>query len=118
MTNTPNVHLKYLISELKKEGNVQSSKLWRKVAEDLERSTRQRRVVNVSRLNRNTKPNEVIVVPGKVLGSGEMGHSVTVAAWAFSDSARETITKAKGKCLAISELMKLEPKGKNIRVIG
>jgi len=88
------------------------------VAYDLERSARSRRIVNLSRINRSTDKNEVIVVPGKVLGSGEIDHSVTVAAWSFSDSAREEIAKAKGTCLTIPELVKKDPKGKNIRILG
>ncbi|MBD3319101.1 50S ribosomal protein L18e [Candidatus Woesearchaeota archaeon] len=117
MTNTPNVHLRYLISELKKEASVQQSALWKRVATDLEKPTRQRRVVNISRLNRSTKPKEIVIVPGKVLGSGALDHEVTVAAWDFSASARKSISE-KGKALTIHDLLKLEPKGKNIRIIG
>jgi large subunit ribosomal protein L18e len=118
MTKTPNVHLQHLISELKKQSSTQGVKIWNRVAEDLEKATRSRRVVNVSRLSRNTAANEVVVVPGKVLGSGALAHSVTVAAWDFSASARSTIENAKGKCITILDLVKKEPKGKNIRIIG
>jgi len=117
-TGPTNPHLKSLVLELKKESTIQKAGIWDRIAEDLEKPTRQRRVVNISRLNRNTKPNEVIVVPGKVLGSGILNHSLVVAAFSFSQSAKERIEQAKGKCLAIPELIKQNPKGKDVRIIG
>ena len=45
-----------------------------------------RREVNVSRLANVTKNNEVVIVPGKILGAGTIGHKLTVCA--FSISAR------------------------------
>ena len=45
-------------------------------------------------------------------------HSVVVAAFSFSDSARQEIEKAKGKCITIKELIKQNPKGKDVRIIG
>lgn len=74
--------------------------------------------VNVSRLNRYTKGRETVVVPGKVLGAGKVDHPLHVAAFAFSDQARSKILKAKGKCLSIPELMKKNPKGTNVKIIG
>ncbi len=46
-----------------------------------------KREVNISRLSSVTKNGEVIVVPGKVLGSGEMDHQLTVCAFSISDMA-------------------------------
>ncbi|MBI4918583.1 50S ribosomal protein L18e [archaeon] len=116
-TGPTNEHLQMLIQELKKESNSSKADIWKRVASDLERSTRDRRVVNLSRINRYTKANETIVVPGKVLGSGELNHGVTVAALSFSESAKNLIAQ-KGKCLTIQELLKSNPKGKDVRVIG
>ncbi len=116
-TGPTNEHLQTLIQELKRESNTNKADIWKRIAGDLERSTRSRRVVNLSRINRYTKANEVVVVPGKVLGSGELKHGVTVAALSFSESARNLITQ-KGKCLTIQELLKSNPKGKDVRVIG
>ncbi|MBW2986443.1 50S ribosomal protein L18e [Candidatus Woesearchaeota archaeon] len=117
-TGPTNENLKQLIQELKKESSSQKAGIWKRVANDLSRSTRQRRVVNVAKLNRFVKKDETIIVPGKVLGSGALGHSVTVAAFSFSESAKKIITEAKGKCLTIPELMKTNPTGKNVRIIG
>ena len=117
-TGPTNPHLQSLIATLKRESHTHEAGLWAAVAHDLERPTRQRRVVNLSCINRHTASNETVVVPGKVLGSGELDHSLTVAAFDFSSRAREQITKSKGTCLTILELIKKDPKGKNIKIIG
>jgi large subunit ribosomal protein L18e len=114
-TNTTTVEL---IASLRKESSVSKAALWSRIADDLEKPTRQRRVVNLSRLTRYTNANEVVIVPGKVLGSGVLGHNVTVAALAFSGGAKERIESAKGKALTITELLKQKPDVKKIRIIG
>jgi large subunit ribosomal protein L18e len=83
---------------------------------ELSRATRQRRAVNISRINRYTKSGDTIVVPGKVLSAGELKHAVTVAAWKFSKQAEEKIRKAKGKAISIPELMKM--KTRKVKIIG
>lgn len=117
-TGPSNEHTRALIAHLRKESNTQKAGLWSRIAEDLELPTRKRRAVNLSRINRFTKANETIIVPGKVLGSGMLEHSIIVAALAFSNGARERIEQAKGKCLTIDELLKQNPKAKDIRIIG
>lgn len=110
--------MKQLIQELRKESTSQKANIWKRIANDLSKPARQRRIVNVSNLNRHTQKDETIVVPGKVLGSGSLNHSITIAAFSFSDSAKKIITDAKGKCLTIQELLKTNPQGKNVRIIG
>lgn len=117
-TGPSNEHHAQLILELRKVCAVQKAALWGRIADDLSRATRQRRAVNISRINRSTAANEVVIVPGKVLGSGAVDHSVTVAAFAFSSSAMKRIQEAKGKTLTIPELLKQNPTGKNIRILG
>ncbi|HDD72605.1 MAG TPA: 50S ribosomal protein L18e, partial [Candidatus Aenigmarchaeota archaeon] len=62
----------------------------------------------------------VIVVPGVVLGSGEITKPVSVAALRFSKSAEEKIKKAGGKCMSLEEFSELYPgKFKNkARIMG
>ena len=112
-----NSNLRALIDELKKVSSEQDAKIWKRVALDLEKSTRAKRIVNISRLNRFTAKDEVIVVPGKVLGTGDLDHKITVAAFSFSDSAREKIN-SNGKAMTLSELLQSHPKGNKIKIIG
>jgi len=85
---------------------------------DLERPTRNRRVVNLSRISRYTKENEIIIVPGKVLGSGMLNHKLTISAYQFSDQAKDKIERSGAEIVPLLDLSKEKPNGKKIRVIG
>ena len=117
-TGPTNTILKQLIQDLKKASHTEKVGLWKRIAEDLEKPTRRRRAVNLSRINRFTQPKETVIVPGKVLGSGELNHELTIAAFTFSEGAKQRIAEAKSKAISIKELMKQNPKGKNIKIIG
>ncbi|MEM2946629.1 MAG: 50S ribosomal protein L18e [Candidatus Bathyarchaeia archaeon] len=103
---------------LKKQSRENKAKIWESIAELLAKSKRKRITVNVSRLNRYTEKNETVVVPGKVLGAGVINHPITVAALSFSQKAEEKIKRTKGKCLSIIELVKKNPKGSRVKIIG
>ncbi len=113
-----NPELIALIRDLKKQSRESQTKLWRNLAERLASSKRSRVAVNVSRLNRYTKEGETVAVPGKVLGAGKANHPMTIAAFAFSDIAQSKILNAKGNCLSIRDLMKKNPTGKNVKLMG
>ena len=115
---TTNPELIVLIRDLRKQSQESQTRLWHNLAEDLASSKRSRIAVNISRLNRYTNDGETVVVPGKVLGSGKANHPLTVAAFAFSDVAKSKIQNAKGKCLSIRDLMKKNPTGKNVKLMG
>lgn len=117
-TGPTNPLLKNLIQELKKKSREQSVNIWRRIANDLEKPTRQRRIVNLSSISRYTKENEVIVVPGKVLGAGILNHKISISAFQFSNGAKEKIEKAGAKIIPLLELSKENPTGKRIRIIG
>ena len=112
-----NQNLLGLIQELKKASHTEAP-LWHRLASDLSGSTSRRRAVNLSRINHFSKENDIVVVPGKVLGGGNIGHKVTVAAFSFSQSAKDAISKSNGKVLTIKELLSQNPKGKGVRIIG
>lgn len=113
-----NPELVELIRFLRKQSRENDAMIWRDIAERLAKPRRRRISVNLSRLNRNTQRNEIVVVPGKVLGTGEINHPITVAAFAFSGKAKEKIKAGKGKYLSILELAKKKPKGSNVKIIG
>ena len=117
-TKKSNVHLKNLAVDLYKHSSETKSGLWSRLADDLMKPTRERRLVNIFKLDLFSKDGEVVVVPGKVLGTGDLNHKVTVAAFSFSDSAVEKIRNAKGTVMTIQELAKKNPKGENVRILG
>lgn len=116
-TGPTSPELKGLIQELKKKASEHEAKIWKRVAEDLEKSTRSRRIVNLYKINKYTEKDETVIVPGKVLATGDLNHPVTIAAFAFSAEALNKINKV-GKAIPINNLIKENPKGKKIRILG
>jgi large subunit ribosomal protein L18e len=116
-TKATNIYLRKLIASLKKLSNEKKVKIWDAVAADLAKPTRIRRKVNLTRLNAYVKAGETVVVPGKVLATGDLSKKMTVAAWRFSDSAFEKVNKV-GTAISIEELMKKNPTGAKVRIIG
>ena len=107
-----------LIVELRKASRINEAPIWRSISKRLQKSRRSRPEVNVSKLNRHTQNDEFVVVAGKVLGSGELDHSVNVAAVTFSEGARSKILAAEGRVLTISELLNEKPKGSGVKILG
>jgi large subunit ribosomal protein L18e len=113
-----NLILRELIETLYKYSRQCNARIWRVIAVELSKPSRRMRAVNVSRINRYTKPGDVVVVPGKVLGAGKLDHPVTVAAFSFSKSAVEKIVRAGGRPITIFELLRENPAGSNVKIIG
>lgn len=116
-TGPTNKNLRNLIEELKDLSKKENVKIWYKIAKYLEKSKRQRRKANLYKIDKYTKKDEVAIIPGKVLSLGELSKNITVAGFQFSDSAKEKINKI-GKAISIKELIKQNPKGKKVRIIG
>ena len=114
---TTNLELLKTISFLKKKSSETGSAVWRDLADRLRKPKHRRYAVNISRINRNSKTREKIIVPGKVLGSGKMDHPVHVAAFSFSGKATKKIVDAGGKCFSIPEFVSKNPKGSNLKII-
>ena len=116
-TKTTNPQLINLIHLLKKESREKQAAIWLDVADHLSKSRSQRIAVNLSKLNRNTKRGDVVVVPGKLLASGGIDHAVTVASFDISDKAKAKLEVVKAKYITISELLEKNPKGSNVKII-
>ncbi len=115
-TGPTNIHLRLLIKRLKQASRKYEAPVWRAVAYHLSKPRRQRVEVNLSRINRYAAEGEVVVVPGKVLGSGELTKKVIIAAWKFSNSALEKVRRV-GEAITIEELLRRNPEGRGVRII-
>jgi large subunit ribosomal protein L18e len=116
-SKSTNPELVQLIRFLKKQSREKEANVWRDVAEHLAKARQQRAAVNLSRINRHTQKGDAVVVPGKLLGAGALDHSVTVAAFSASETAKEKLKAAKAKYLSIPELVEKNPKGANVKII-
>ncbi|MBM3309037.1 MAG: 50S ribosomal protein L18e [Candidatus Altiarchaeales archaeon] len=107
-----------LVQQLKVAAKKQQSGLWAAVARKLGKSRRSRSEVNLHKINKHTAKGDIIVVPGKVLGDGSLEHQVDIAAYRFTEGAVKKISEAGGRALKIIELVKSNPKGSKIKIIG
>lgn len=116
-TQKTNPKITELITNLKEKSYREKAAIWRDIARKLEKSARRQAEVNLSQINRHTKPDELVLVPGKVLSSGALDHKVQIAALNFSKKATEKIDNAGGECLDINQLLEKNPKGTGVRII-
>ena len=105
-----NPELIELVHFLKKQ-----SEFWQHVAELLARPKRKTIEVNLNKINKLTKDNSTVVIPGKVLSDGEISKPLTIAAFSFSDAARQKLRNS--KLISIDELAKMNKKGEGIIII-
>ena len=107
-----------LIGDLKDQSRLTDSALWRDVAMRLESSRSNWAEPNLSRLSRHAANEDTVLVPGKLLGSGDVLGKPSVAAYSVSAGARSKIEAAGGRILTIRELMDENPKGRGVRILG
>lgn len=115
-TGPTNYELQTLLTQL--ELPARQNRFWKRIREELNKPSRQRRVVNVYKIDTYAQAGETVIVPGKVLSVGELHKKVDVAAVNFSAGAKEKIIEAKGRALSIQELLHENPQGKKVRIMG
>ncbi len=106
-----------LINKLRKTSSENNTELWKTIAEKLGKSRRKNIAVNLSKINRFTKKNDVVVVPGSVLSAGYLDHKVKIAALRFSERAKQKINEFKGESLTIAELLEEKPDESTVKII-
>ncbi|MFH1424802.1 MAG: 50S ribosomal protein L18e [archaeon] len=110
-----NTEVLSLIASLYKASEESSAPIWRDLAKRLEKPRQNWAEINLSNLNRVTKKGESVVIPGKLLGAGNIEHALTVYSYKVSDSASAKVTKAGGKVMPITAALKVKPK--ELRII-
>jgi len=91
--------------------------IWKKVIYELSRPRRNRVEVNLSKIEAYGNEGGTVLIPGKVLGSGDISKKLTVAAFSISDTARKLITDAGGKVISIESLYKSNPSGRDVLLL-
>lgn len=72
----------------------------------------------MGRISRNSKDGSRVLIPGKVLGSGNIDHKVTVGAYSFSKDAKVKIKLSGGSCLNIREFLDSSSTVKDVLLLG
>ena len=103
---------------LRKAFKKNKAPIWRLLENELSGPRSNRREVNVRELANVTKNNEVVIVPGKVLGAGAIGHRLTVCTFSISEIAARKIIGSGGKIITLDDLVQNHPDGTGVRIIG
>ena len=117
-TKTTDENRQHLLIALKRQSRNPGGRIWRTLYERLQSARRQRISVNIIDLLKHYQKGRILVVPGKVLGDGAIDAKLQVAALEFSSNARSKIETSGGKCLSLTELMEVNPTGKDVLLIG
>jgi len=105
---------KRVIALLEKQARKSKNAIWLDLAQRLAKPRRQRPTINLWKLEKLAKlfPEKNLVVPGKVLGNGQLEEKASVVSFEFSKDAIKKIEKAGGKAFLIEQAIeqKIEPK--------
>ncbi len=110
--------LKNTINELRKVMVEKNRAFWESIIERISSPRSRMASVNVGKISKLTKGNDVILVPGKLLGDGLIGHPVTVGVLSASKSAVKKVSEAGGSVVDLIELAKKYPDGSRVTVMG
>lgn len=102
---------------LERAGKEEKAPIWRSASKLLGRSAATKVEVSVGRISRLASEGEVLLVPGKVLGTGRIEKKVTVGAFSFSASARSKIVASGGSVMSMDRFVKAYPKGSGVKLV-
>ena len=106
-----NPNLEDLIFELKRLSRENEAPIWRTVAKKLAKPSRVWAEVNIADVDKHSQAKESVLIPGKLLGTGNLTKPVNVAAYSASESAIKKVEQAGGKFMTFIELAEQNPKG-------
>jgi large subunit ribosomal protein L18e len=92
--------------------------VYKKAVKLLSKKTNQLVEVNVGKLDLVSAEGSVLLVPGKVLGEGDVSKKLYVGAVAFTASAAQKISSAGGEALLMKDFVAKFGEGKGVFLIG
>ena len=93
------------------------NKAWLEVAGILASPVRNKKNLNIGEIEKKAEASKVVVIPGKVLSSGEIAKKIKIVALSFSEKAKTKIQKAGSTTSTILEEIKLNPEAKGIKIL-
>jgi len=107
-----------MTKELRQASKKNNAPIWLRLAELAMKPSRARRVMNLGQLDKFANDNDVIVVPGKVLGTGNISHKITLCSFSISTSGAKKVVQSRGKVVDFAQLIKSYPTGNGVKIIG
>lgn len=93
------------------------NKPWFKLAEMLSTPTRNFPIINLEDIEKKTSVGDTVVIPGKVLSSGEITKKIRICALSISKTAKEKLKKSKSEIISIYQEIKTNPKAEGIKIL-
>ncbi len=93
------------------------NKNWNIVAGLLSGPTKKFSKVNLSKIDKESKENETVIVVGKILSLGEITKKIKISSYQISDSALKKINKSKIEYISLNEEIKKNPNANKIKII-
>jgi large subunit ribosomal protein L18e len=90
---------------------------WQPVSAILSGPTRSFSAVSLSEIDSNTEIGDTVLIPGKVLSSGEISKKVRIVALSFSEKAEKKAKSAKAETVSILEEIKKNSKFEGIKIL-
>ncbi|MDH2907574.1 MAG: 50S ribosomal protein L18e [Candidatus Nitrosotalea sp.] len=107
-----------MVKTLRGASKKNKAPIWERLADLALKPTRAKRTINLGQLDKFVSDNDVIIVPGKVLGTGNLSHKITLCSFSISTTGAKKITQSGGKISDISQIIKDHPTGKGVKIIG
>jgi len=73
--------------------------------------------MNLEEIERKVASGDKILVPGKVLSSGNLSKKLKIVAWSISDKAEEKLKESKSEFVLLVDEMKKNPELKDLKVL-
>ena len=107
----------HMVKDLKQASKKNEAPIWSRLAK-LAIKPSARKIVNLTRINKITKDNDVLFVPGKVLGTGNISHKIILSSFSISATAAKKIIQTGGTIMTYSDMIKKYPTGKDVMIFG
>ena len=108
----------HMVKDLKQASKKNEAPIWSRLADLALKPSSSRRVVNLTRISKTTKDNDILFVPGKVLGTGNLSHKITLSSFSMSVTAAKKIIQTGGSIITYSDMIKKYPTGKGVTIFG
>jgi len=90
---------------------------WLGIASILSQPRKRKVQVNLEKIEKESKEGDTILVPGKVLGLGDITKKIRIAALSFSQEAEKKLKAEKCDIISIIEEIKKNPKAQGVKII-
>ncbi|MGI0086533.1 MAG: 50S ribosomal protein L18e [Nitrosotalea sp.] len=107
-----------MAKELKVASKKNKAPIWLRLAEMALKPARTKRVLNLGQIDRSVNDNDIVIVPGKVLGTGNISHKITLCSFSISTTGAKKVTQSGGKIIDFTQMIKNNPTGKGVKIIG